>query len=156
MKIFISYRRADSGREVGRIRDKLMAAFGEDSTFRDLVDIPAGRDFRTVLEEETNSCNVTLVVIGPQWASITGQGGNKRLFDPVDFTRIEVETGLRRLATEESIVIPVLVQNAIMPSPSDIPESIATLTYQNAISIHDDPYFDFDMNRLIDAIKGSK
>ena len=156
MKIFISYRRADSGREVGRIRDRLMAAFGEDSTFRDLVDIPAGKDFRTVLEEETNSCNVTLVVIGPQWASITGQGGNKRLFDPVDFTRIEVETGLRRLATEESIVIPVLVQNAMMPSSSDIPESIASLTYQNAISIHDDPYFDFDMDRLIDAIKGSK
>src|SRR5512147_1736144 len=121
-KIFISYRRADSTYLIGRIRDRLMNAFGEQSVFRDLDDIPAGVDFRTVLETETNGCNVMLVIIGPQWASITDAGGNKRLFNPGDYTRIEVETGLKRLVDNKIIVIPVLVMNAWMPSAQDLPE----------------------------------
>jgi formylglycine-generating enzyme required for sulfatase activity len=155
MKIFISYRRKDSGREVGRIRDRLRSEFGEQNVFRDVVDIPAGVDFRTVLERETNDCKVMLVVIGPIWSGITDVQGNKRLFDPGDFTRIEVETGLSRLK-DGVTVIPVLILDAMMPSPGDIPESLHPLTYQNAISIHDDPYFDFDMDRLIRTIKALK
>src|SRR5689334_15467758 len=108
MKLFISYRRNDSGRDVGRIRDWLKAAFGDQNVFRDLVDIPAGVDFRTILERETNDCDVMLVVIGPLWSGITNLSGNKRLFDPGDFTRIEVETGLRRLNEGKAIVIPIL------------------------------------------------
>ena len=71
MKIFISYRRADSTYLIGRIKDRLTEEFGEGSVFRDLDDIHGGEDFRTVLEKETNGCNVMLVIIGPQWAGIT-------------------------------------------------------------------------------------
>ena len=52
MKIFISYRRADSTYLVGRIKDRLIAMFGDQTVFRDLDDIPAGVDFRTILEED--------------------------------------------------------------------------------------------------------
>jgi toxoflavin biosynthesis protein ToxD len=155
VKIFISYRRKDSAREVGRIRDRLKAAFGEQSVFRDLVDIPSGVDFRTVLERETKGCDVMLVVIGPLWAGITDVEGNKRLFKPEDWTRIEVETGLKRLEEGTVRVFPVLVLNASMPSEAELPESLRPLTHQNAISIHDDPYFDFDMERLIRDIRNS-
>jgi formylglycine-generating enzyme required for sulfatase activity len=155
MKIFISYRRKDSGREVGRIRDRLRAAFGERSVFRDLVDIPSGVDFRTVLERETKGCDVMLVVIGPLWAGITDDKGNKRLLKAEDWTRIEVETGLKRLLEGTVRVFPLLVLNASMPSGSELPESLRPLTNQNAISIHDDPYFDFDMDRLIRDLKNS-
>jgi hypothetical protein len=156
MKIFISYRRKDSAREVGRIRDRLMLEFGEKSVFRDLVDIEPGRDFRSVLEEETNTCNVMLVVIGPLWAGITDDQGTKRLFAPEDFTRKEVEKGLNRLPTGKILIVPVLVLNAQMPSSAELPESLCMLTYQNAISVHDDPYFEYDMGRLIDSIFGSE
>lgn len=149
MKIFISYRRADSTYLIGRIKDRLVTAFGQDSVFRDLDDIPSGVDFRTVLEKETNGCDVMLVIIGPQWAAITDVKGNKRLFDPIDYTRIEVETGLKGLRETRSAVIPVLVMNAPMPSPHELPESLAELTYQNAISIRNDPDFNNDMERLI-------
>ena len=81
MKIFISYRRKDSTYLVGRIRDQLIAVFGDGTVFRDLDDIPAGVDFRTILEKETAECNVMLVIIGPQWAGITDEDGNKRLFN---------------------------------------------------------------------------
>ena len=103
MKIFISYRRKDSAREIGRIRDRLKAAFGEQNVFRDLVDIPSGVDFRTVLERETNDCDVMLVIIGPLWAGITDDEGNKRLFNAMDWTRIEVETGLINIIVQPAI-----------------------------------------------------
>jgi formylglycine-generating enzyme required for sulfatase activity len=153
MKIFISYRRADSTYLIGRIRDRLTTAFGQGSVFRDLDDIPAGIDFRTVLEKETKECNAMLVVIGPQWAGITDAKGNKRLFDPGDYTRIEVETGLHGLAEKRTAVIPVLVMNATMPASSELPESLAQLTYQNAISIRNDPDFNNDIERLIRDIR---
>lgn len=156
MKIFISYRRADSTYLVGRIRDRLMVAFGEGTVFRDLDDIPSGVDFRTVLEEETNGCDVMLVIMGPQWAGITDAEGNKRLFNSGDFTRIEVETGLKRLGKDIAAVFPVLVMNAQMPSPKELPESLSQLTYQNAISIRNDPDFNNDIERLIRDIRHSR
>jgi len=156
MKIFISYRRADSTYLIGRIRDRLMTAFGDQSVFRDLDDIHAGVDFRTVLEKETNACNLMVVIIGPQCAGVTDAKGNKRLFDPGDFTRIEVETGLARLGQSKTMVIPILVMNALMPSPQDLPESLAQLTYQNAISVRNDPDFNNDIERLIRDIMRSR
>lgn len=149
MKIFISYRRADSKYVVDRIRDRLIAAYGEDAVFRDIESIPLGQNFSGVLDEATSTCNVMLVVIGPQWAGITDAQGNKRLFDPGDFTRIEVETGL---AHKEILVIPILVMNATMPGIQDIPESLGNLLYRNAISVRNDPDFTPDMLRLVQGI----
>ena len=70
MKVFISYRRADSATITGRIYERLAIAFGEKNIFRDIDDIPPGKDFRAVLESATNDCDVMLVMIGPEWASI--------------------------------------------------------------------------------------
>lgn len=149
MKIFISYRRADSKYVVDRIRDRLIAAYGEEAVFRDIESIPLGVNFSDVLDEATSTCNVMLVVMGPQWAGITDAQGNKRLFDPGDFTRIEIETGL---AHKDILVIPVLVMNAVMPGSHDIPESLGNLLYRNAISIRNDPDFNQDVQRLVQGI----
>lgn len=146
MKIFISYRRADSKYVVDRVRDRLITAFGNQSVFRDVESIPLGIDFRTELENVASSCDVMLVIIGPQWAGITDAQGNKRLFDANDFTRIEIETGL----SHEGIrVIPVLVMNAIMPTAQEMPESLKELAFRNAINVRNDPDFDNDIQRLI-------
>ena len=153
MKIFISYRRKDSTYLVGRIRDQLIAVFGDGTVFRDLDDIPAGVDFRTILEKETAECNVMLVIIGPQWAGITDEDGNKRLFNHGDYTRIEVETGLKHMEDGTATVFPVLMMNAQMPSAEDLPKSLSQLTYQNAISIRNDPDFHTDMQHLVRDIR---
>jgi hypothetical protein len=149
MKIFISYRRADSKYVVDRIRDRLNEAFDEDAIFRDIESIPLGQNFSDVLNQSTSTCDVMLVVIGPQWASVTDSQGNKRLADPGDFTRLEVETGL---ANNKILVIPVLVMGAQMPAAGDIPESLRDLLFRNAISVRNDPDFKPDMERLIDGI----
>ena len=149
MKIFISYRRADSKYVVDRIRDRLIDAYGDDAIFRDIESIPLGQNFSDVLKETTTTCDVMLVAIGPQWAGITDTHGNKRLFDPNDYTRLEVEAGL----TNKKIpVIPILVMNATMPSAEEIPESLKDLLFRNAISIRNDPDFTPDMQRLIEGI----
>lgn len=153
MSIFISYRRADSKYVVDRIRERLVAAFGPEAVFRDIESIPLGTDFRSVLNKETTGCSIMLVVIGPQWAGITDSQGNKRLLNPNDFTRIEVETGLQG---KDILVIPVLVMNAVMPAAQDLPESLCELLYRNAISVRNDPDFDNDMQRLILGISRSQ
>jgi hypothetical protein len=149
MKIFISYRRADSKYVVDRIRDRLNEAFDEDAIFRDIESIPLGQNFSDVLNQSTSTCDVMLVVIGPQWASVTDSQGNKRLADPGDYTRLEVDTGL---ANKKILVIPVLVMGAQMPAAAEIPESLRDLLFRNAISVRNDPDFTPDMERLIQGI----
>ena len=58
MKIFISYRRADSKYVVDRIRDRLISAYGQEQVFRDIESIPLGKDFTEVLASETKECTV--------------------------------------------------------------------------------------------------
>jgi hypothetical protein len=151
--IFISYRRQDSQDFTGRIYDRLAAALGERNVFRDVDDIPIGQDFRTVLDRETGKCEILLVIIGPKWLDIRDQNGKRRLDDPNDFVRIEVESGLKR---PDRLVIPVLVNNAPMPQASELPDSLRELAYRNAAVVRQDPDFHHDMEKLIRHIKPSR
>ena len=144
-RIFISYRRADSGMFTGRIHDQLKASFGANNVFRDMYNIPAGSDFRSVINEAVGRTDVCLVMIGPQWANISDTQGKRRLDDPNDFVRIEVESALKNPRTR---VIPVLVDNADMPVAEELPASLAELAYRNAVKVRTDPDFPHDMERL--------
>ncbi len=145
-KIFISYRRADSQQVSGRIYDRLSAAFGERNIFKDVDDIPPGMDFRGVLREATANCDVMLVVIGPQWLDVRDSDGQRRLDDPEDFVRFEVEAGLQ---IESTRVIPLLVDGAAPPAANALPASLQPLAYANAFTLHNDPIFNRDMETLI-------
>lgn len=150
-RLFISYRRADAVTITGRIHDRLVAAFGNNNVFKDVDDIPLGVDFRTVIEQEITVCDVVLVIIGPQWLNIEAEDNRRRLDDPNDFVRLEVELAL----TNSNIVtIPVLVHNAFMPVASDLPDGLRALAFLNAAAIRDDPDFNRDINRLVEYIKG--
>src|ERR1039457_1665060 len=137
-KIFVCYRRVDSRKDVGRIYDRLTLAFGSDNIFKDIDSIEPGADFRGVVKEAVSSCDVVLVVIGQNWLAVTDKSGNRRLENPNDYVRIEVETGLQR---DKAIVIPLLVDGASMPSPDDLPSSIRDLTFKQSVSVRDDPDF---------------
>jgi formylglycine-generating enzyme required for sulfatase activity len=158
MKIFISYRRAEDNKSyiVGTIHEKLAKVFGEKDIFRDIYDIPGGAEWRDVLNHEINSCKVMLVVIGPDWANLSSPNGEKRLFDPTDVTRWEVETGLRRSTEENVTVIPVLVIDAKLPTTAELPESLRPLLGKNVRKIRNFPDFDSDMEKLIGDIRHSR
>ena len=147
-KIFISYRRADSRKDSGRIYDRLVDAFGKDNIFKDVDNIPFGRDFRGVLSEAVNQCQVMLAVIGQQWLTITDTDGSRRLDNPADFVRIEIQSGLQR-GDARCLVIPVIVDNAAMPNADKLPLELRELAFKNAITVRDDPDFHRDMERLV-------
>lgn len=149
-KIFISYRRADSRKDAGRIYDRLVRAFGKDNIFKDVDDIPIGSDFRDVLAEAVSQCDVLLALIGQHWLTVKDADGNRRLDNEGDFVRIEVQTGLQR---DKCLVVPVLVDNAPMPPATDLPDSLRELAFKNATIVRDDPDFHTDVTRLIDKLK---
>jgi formylglycine-generating enzyme required for sulfatase activity len=146
-KIFISYRREDSPADSGRIDNLLCLQYGSENVFKDVDDnIPPGADFRRILSDAVAQCDVMLVVIGHQWVSITDERGKRRLENPSDFVRIEVEAALARNVP----VIPVLVQNAAMPQERELPSSLTPLAYRNGILVRsNNPFFHGDMELLI-------
>jgi hypothetical protein len=148
--IFISYRRADSMAETGRIYDRLTQAFGGRHIFKDVEDIPAGEDFRQVLDRALTAADVVLVIIGPSWALMADSSGKRRLADPYDFVRIEVETALKR---NDVTVIPVLVDNATMPSADQLPDGLKDLAFRNSVVVRNDPDFNRDITLLIKTIQ---
>jgi hypothetical protein len=144
-EIFISYRRADSQAIADRMYEHLSRVFGDRNIFKDVDDIPLGADFRKTLQERVLACDVLLVVIGREWAAARYDDGRRRIDDPNDFVRIEVEAGLQR---DDVLVIPVMVNNAPMPAPDSLPDSLRDLAYRNAIQVRNDPDFRNDIARL--------
>jgi ABC-type glycerol-3-phosphate transport system permease component len=149
MRIFISYRRADSRSFTERIADVLTVEFGTSNIFQDVDDIPAGEDFRRVLREAVQSCDAVLVVVGRQWLTVTDEAGQRRLDDPNDFVRIEVESAL----TQDKLLIPLLVDNAAPLDASALPPSMRELAYRNVAPIRYNPDFSGDMGRLIRRLR---
>ena len=145
--IFISYRREDSAGDAGRLADHLHQRFGVARVFLDIDTIEPGTDFVDVLQASVQQTAVMLVVIGPRWATLRNADGTRRLDDPNDFVRHEVEAALGRGIP----VVPVLVQGAALPRAQDVPASLARLITRQAVVLnHAD--FHQDVERLCDRL----
>lgn len=90
-RVFVSYRRADSEDTTARICDYLRTRLGKGNVFTDVDSIPPGQDFVERIRSEIRKCDVVLVVIGHQWSQIEDDLGNRRLADPRDVVRLEIE-----------------------------------------------------------------
>jgi uncharacterized membrane protein YeaQ/YmgE (transglycosylase-associated protein family) len=148
-KVFISYRRDDSRHVTGRIYDRLIKEFGDKSVFRDVDSIPLGLDFRKHVDETISQCDVCLVVIGDDWLAVSDKNGQRRIDDPRDHVRIEIEAALRRTIP----VVPLLVGGAVMPSIDELPPSLQDLAFRNGIPVRPDPDFHRDVDRLLSGLK---
>lgn len=146
--IFLSYRRVDSEDVSGRIRDWLVAEYGKDHVFTDVDTIPLGVDFKAYIEDWVGRCDCLLAVIGPQWLQIADSDGRRRLNDPEDFVRAEIEAALNR----DIPVIPLLVQKAQMPSADELPQTLRPLALRNSMAVRSGVDFSADMHRLIKGI----
>ena len=150
-KIFISYRRADSRKDAGRIYDRLIEAFGKENVFKDVDSIPLGKDFQGILREAVAQCDVQLAIIGKQWLTIKDTHGDRRLDNPSDFVRIEIESALQR---DSCRVIPIIIDNAPIPHADDLPLVLRELAFKNATIVRDDSDFHSDVTKIIDEIRG--
>jgi hypothetical protein len=147
--IILNYRREDTSAHAGRLYDDLADEFGGDQVFMDIDAIEPGVDFADVIERAVGSASVFLSLIGPRWLSAVDAKGVRRLDKTDDFVRLEIEAALR----PEVRVIPILVQNATMPSATDLPPSLAPLARRNAIELRDNSWR-YDVGRLIETIEG--
>jgi len=133
--IFINYRRTDAGWPADHLASKLKSTFGEDRVFLDVRGIDAGDDFAAVLDEKLRRTTILIVLIGEGWLQVHDKFGRRRLDQADDWVRNEIRMGLRR---QHCRVIPVLIDDAELPSPSEteaLPEDIARLLALERIRI---------------------
>jgi hypothetical protein len=148
-KVFISYRRDDSGATADHIYDSLVGYFGRPFVFEDVNTIPYGEHFPQFIDGVLQRASLALVIVGPRWADIADTVGRRRLDDPNDWVRIEVETALRHHLT----IIPVLVEGAQMPHATQLPESLRPLTQMNALPVRRAPDYQSDVARLTKEVE---
>jgi TIR domain len=146
--IFVSYRRQETNHLAGRLSDRLADRFGQGQVFIDVDAIEPGVDFAEEISRAVAACQVLLAVIGPNWLTATDERGRRRLDDPDDIVRLEIEAAL----TRDVRVIPILVEGAPMPGRQDLPESLARLARRNALHIWHES-FRSDADRLVTAIE---
>jgi CHASE2 domain-containing sensor protein len=150
---FLSYRRDQSTFAARQLRTALAARFGEHSVFMDETAISPGSDWPREVPEAILGCQAMLVIIGKYWLAEPGvTPGSRRLDDPGDWVRREVEAGLAR---SEKAVIPVLVDGATMPDRADLPPSLQPLASRQAFSLAG-VQLDQEVGALVDGIRNGQ
>jgi formylglycine-generating enzyme required for sulfatase activity len=144
-KVFISYRRADSRYQARMIYATFCQIMPRENVFMDVDSIPPGANFRKMLNDWVNECDVLLALIGPGWIDATDpKTGRRRLENPNDFVRIEIGEALARHIP----VVPVLIDDTPMPDVELLPKDLKELVDRQAEFV-EYRTFDVDVERLI-------
>lgn len=136
-KVFLSYRRSDSAWATAAIHAVLCDLLGEDSVFKDTDSIRPGEDWQTALNTHLDASEAVLVVIGPDWTSCTPDlGETPRIQSDGDIVRTEISRALDR----DVPVVPVLIDQADLPSLEELPHDIHGLREKQAARISSSNY----------------
>lgn len=147
-RVFVSYRQQDTGWPASALYERLVKRFGEHQVFKDIDNISLGEDFVQKITEEVEECDILLALIGRSWLQ-RDENGRRRIDEPNDFVRLEIKTALNRSV----MLIPILVDGALMPSADDLPSDIRALVRRQALALN--PHlFRGGTDKLLDAIEG--
>jgi TIR domain len=146
-KIFISYRRGDTAGHAGRLYDALREHFGADRVFMDLTMEP-GVDFAQTIDEAVGGSGALVALIGDEWLTVTDEGGRRRIDDPTDIHRLEIEAALDR----KVLLIPALVEGAHMPTAEELPEALHPLVRRQSVELSDQRW-DYDIGRMVTVLE---
>jgi hypothetical protein len=114
----------------------------------DVDSIEPGLDFAEVIRDAVESCVLLVLLIGRQWATLVDGEGRRRLDNPDDYVRFEVQTALERGV----LIVPVLVDGASPPSRQQLPADLAKLARLDALVLSYRRYH-HDADRLVDFIQ---
>ena len=151
MRIFLSYRREDASGHAGRLYDALAAKFGDENVFIDVDAIDPGVDFGEAITRAVAGCDALIALIGREWLTATDGEGRRRLDDPEDFVRLELEAALER----DVVVIPAYVQEAEPPRADQLPAQLEPLARRQGAVLRDVGWRD-DVRRLISRLEESQ
>jgi len=149
MTLFVSYRHEDSAGSTGRLCDQIRLRHGAVRLFLDVTEIKPGEDFIDQIMISVASSDACLAVIGRHWLTARDSEGRRRIDDPNDIVRAEI-AGALSLGIP---VIPVLVDQASMPRPEDLPANLRPLTRRAAVEISH-ARFVTDVDRLVSGLTG--
>ena len=149
MRVFISYRRRDSGGHIPRIKRIL-----EESTihgqacelFIDVETISPGRDYVDAIARSLKTSDVALALVGRHWLV---EDGVRRIDAAEDPVRLELRTAISMKVP----LVAVLVDRAAMPSASELPADIREITRAKAVTLRRET-FDQDGAGLVSTIGG--
>jgi CHASE2 domain-containing sensor protein len=144
---FISYRRNQNTWQARDIRRELTRRYGDSSVFMDTSSIEYGETFPEQITSAIRGCSVMLVLIGPHW--LEPINGARRIDNPNDWVRHEIEAGLQR---QEAVVVPVILDGARAPTDADLPEPVKALATLHAVAITGDDLA-ADIDNLVSSIE---
>jgi len=146
--VFLSYRQQDTAPYARLLHLQLRERFPDVRVFMDLDSIEPGLDFAEVIREAVDSCAVLVALIGRQWATLADDQGRRRLDDPDDWVRVEIQAALERGVR----VIPVLVDGVRPLRPEQLPAGLRKLARLNVLDLSYGRY-EYDAARLLDLIQ---
>ena len=147
-KIFVNYRRDDADAWADRLCDRLKEYFHKENVFLDVDGgIPIGVRWEDWIKQEVSKCNIMLALIGRNWFS---ELERRQSSDRRDTVRFEIEQALEQRLP----VVPVLLGDAEMPLPEQLPETIRSIFDYQAARL-DRSRFQEDVEKLIAGIEGS-
>ncbi|MGO9486116.1 MAG: toll/interleukin-1 receptor domain-containing protein [Rhodomicrobium sp.] len=143
-KIFLNYRRSDTSAAAQLVARELTSQLGEDAVFLDVHGIPLGVNFHDYLQQQIALSSMMLVLIGPNWLTLPDERGRRRLDNPNDFVRLEIEAAFRY----EKPVVPLLIDDTPFPKENELPDSLKPLIRSNGAVVRLGAYFQEDVSRL--------
>jgi pterin-4a-carbinolamine dehydratase len=147
ISIFISYRRDDDALRSALLDRIVSGAFNEPGNpskvliYRDTSQ-RLGVTWPKEVRERCGSADIVLVVIGPKWLEARDQFSRRRIDQPDDWVRQEIELA------QNSTVIPIAFGGAQIPPRQALPESIAYLAEKQGVKVRDEA-LDFDLQPVL-------
>ena len=139
---FISYRRKEDDGICDRLERALRYRFAD--VFLDRKTIMSGATFPIVTRTFLSRSEAVIVLIGKDWIAMRHPNGQRRLDDPHDFVRQEIMQAI----SEEKMLLPVLLDDAPMPTADELPDVLKQLASYPALPIHSNDRFDADVGMI--------
>lgn len=109
-KIFINYRHIDCKPLADYLHEVFKTRLPDGSWFLDNGSIAYGKSITEEINTHMEQAKILLVLIGPNWLEVKDEYGDRRLTNPKDWVRREIE-----MAREQNkLIIPVSYQNKRM------------------------------------------
>jgi TIR domain len=122
-RVFISYRRSDSGRYAARLYKKLTQILGRNEVFLDVGEIAPAERFPAQIGNALRDCDLLVLIIGRTWLSMKNKMRSQKLSDHKDWVRQEIT-----LAQQYKIpILPLLIGGATPLVKKQLPRPLTFL-----------------------------
>jgi hypothetical protein len=149
MRVFISYRRRDSGGHLPEIQRVLKGSTIRGEACELFVDVNAlslGRDYVDGIASALKTSDVALVLVGRHWLV---ENGVRRIDEAQDPVRLEIRAAI----STKTPLVAVLVDGASMPPDPELPADIREIARAQAVELRYET-FDQDLAALVSTIGG--